>query len=358
MKLLVDCRYVRIGAHDGISRFTAGIVTELAKLLPLTMLISDERQLELLPALPWVRGSAPTSLGEPLLARRINALHPDVVFSPMQTMGSRGRKYRLILTVHDLIYYAHPTPPRDLPWLVRVLWRLYHRAWWPQRMLLNGADAVATVSETTRGLIAQHSLTRRPVLLVPNAADPLPLPVLAERTPPKQFRIVYMGSFMPYKNVDTLVRAMELLPDAELELLSRVSDAEQGRLRSIAPNARLVFRNGVSDAEYADALDHATALVSASLDEGFGIPLVEAGSRGTPIVVSDIPIFREIGADAARYCDPHSAESIAEQLAALRDPAEWLRHSAAARENAARYSWAASAAALATAITELAGQDE
>ena len=50
VKIVVDCRYTRIGQHDGISRFTAGIVTELAKRHPLTMLVSDHRQLDMLPA--------------------------------------------------------------------------------------------------------------------------------------------------------------------------------------------------------------------------------------------------------------------------------------------------------------------
>lgn len=353
MNLLVDCRYVRPGAHDGISRFTAGIVNELAKLMPLTMLVSDLRQLEMLPNLPWQLGPSPTSPFEPWVARRINKLGPDVVFSPMQTMGSRGRRYRLLLTVHDLIYYAHPRPPRDLPWFVRLAWRLYHRAWWPQRLLLNGADAVVTVSNTTQGLIEQHRLTRRPIVLVHNAADPLPGKVPAKRSRPARARFVYMGSFMPYKNVDALAKAMELLPEAELHLLSKVSDAEIARLRALAPNAQLVFHRGVSDAEYAELLDSATALVTASRDEGFGIPLVEAGSRGTPIAVSDIPIFREIGGEAAVYFDQESPAAIAAALSLLNDDDEWLRRSEAARANADRYSWAHSATELAAALQRL-----
>ena len=109
----------------------------------------------------WHLVSGPTSAREPFVARQVNRLDPDVVFSPMQTMGSLGRRYPLVLTLHDLIYYAHPTPPRDLPWPVRLGWRLYHLAWWPQRLLLNRADAVVTVSETTRTLMRARRLTRR-----------------------------------------------------------------------------------------------------------------------------------------------------------------------------------------------------
>ena len=87
----------------------------------------------------------------------------------MQTMGSWGRKYALVLTLHDLIYYEHPAPPGFLPAPVRVLWRLYHKAFWPQRLLLNRADVVATISSTTAALMAKYRLTQRPVRIVGNA---------------------------------------------------------------------------------------------------------------------------------------------------------------------------------------------
>ncbi|HEY5224851.1 MAG TPA: glycosyltransferase family 1 protein [Microbacteriaceae bacterium] len=354
MKIVFDCRYTRIGRHDGISRYTAGIVTELAKLHPVTMLISDHRQLALLPNLPWELVSAPTSVREPFVARQVNRLHPDVVFTPMQTMGSAGRRYKLVLTVHDLIYYRNRTPPRDLAWPIRLLWRLYHLAWWPQRLLLNRADAVVTVSQTTGALIRDHNLTRRPVHVVRNAAD-APTAALAEhavdRTAPKSRSLVYMGSFMPYKNVETLVRAVALLPGYRLHLMSRATDAEQARLQGIAPGANLNFHNGASDAEYQEQLAAARALVTASLDEGFGIPLVEAMALGTPVVVSDIPIFREIGGDAALFFDPRSAEGLARTIRSLDDPQEWAQRSARSIHTASRFTWAGSAEHLLTVLT-------
>jgi glycosyltransferase involved in cell wall biosynthesis len=351
VRILFDCRYTRIGRHDGISRYTAGVVTALAKLHPVTMLISDHRQLELLPDLPWELIPSPTALGEPWVARRVNRLNPDVVFTPMQTMGGFGRKYRLVLTVHDLIYYRHPTPPRDLPAFVRALWRLYHLAWWPQRMLLNRADAVVTVSDTTKGLIAEHRLTKRPVYVVPNAADmPALAPGRAERTAPESKSLVYMGSFMPYKNVDTLVRAVALLPEYTLHLMSRVSEAERRRLGELAPGARLVFHDGASDEEYAETLAAATALVTASHDEGFGIPLVEAMTLGTPVVVSDIPIFREIGGRAALFFPADEPEQVAARVRHLEEDGGWAARSAASRAQAERYTWDGSARHLLTVL--------
>jgi glycosyltransferase involved in cell wall biosynthesis len=346
LRIGFDCRYVRIGRHDGISRFTAGIVANLPDRHDAVLLVNDERQLESLPdGLPWELIPAPTEPGEPLVARHVNRLGLDAVFSPMQTMGSRGRDYALVLTLHDLIYYRNRTPPRDFSWPLRLGWRAFHLAWWPQRVLLNGADGVVTVSETTAGLIASHRLTKRPVTVAYNAADQA-----AVRPPdgPRDETLVYMGSFMPYKNVETLAAALPLLgADWTLHCMSRVSAADRARLDALAPGS-IVFHDGASDDEYLDALRSATALVTASYDEGFGIPLVEAMGVGTPVAVSDIPIFREIGGDVAEYFDPGSPSAVA--AAVRRVTARWDGASAASVERAARFRWADSAERVVQAV--------
>ncbi|BDZ50574.1 hypothetical protein GCM10025867_28150 [Frondihabitans sucicola] len=235
----------------------------------------------------------------------------------MQTMGSFGRRYRLVLTLHDLIYYTNRTPPPEFAPPIRLLWRLYHLAWWPQRMLLNRADAVVTVSDTTGREMREHHLTKRPITVVANAADPQTPP---PRSIPEQRDLVYMGSFMPYKNVGALARALELLPGYRLHLMSRVSDREREDLERLAPIDSLVFHNGASDDEYREVLLGAVAAVTASRAEGFGIPVIEGMALGTPAVVSDIPIFREIGGDTALYFDPESPASIASAVRRLEEP--------------------------------------
>ena len=347
LRIGMDCRYVRIGRHDGISRFTAGVVAHLPDRHDYTLLVHDERQLQSLPAgLPWALLPAPTDAGEPLVARRVNPLGLDAVFSPMQTMGSRGRRYALVLTLHDLIYYRNRTPPREFSWPLRLGWRAFHLSWVPQRLLLNGADGVVTVSETTAGLIAEHRLTKRPVTVAYNAADPAP------RRPeggPRTKSLVYMGSFMPYKNVETLAAALPLLgADWVLHCMSRVTAADRARLTRLAPDGAVVFHDGASDDEYLATLRSATALVTASYDEGFGIPLVEAMGVGTPVVVSDIPIFREIGGSAAEYFDPASPAAVA--AAVRRLEARWDAASEASVVQAARFRWSDSAERVVAAV--------
>ena len=349
MKVVFDCRYTRIGVHDGISRYTAGLVAALGELHPVTMLINDKRQLDLLPDLPWIMGCDPTSLREPWVSQAVNRAGADVVFSPMQMMGSAGRRYRLILTLHDLIYYTNRTPPRDFSWAVRAGWWVYHLSWLPVKLLLRRADAVVTGSHTTRQELIDAGIYSREITVVRSAVD---RPEVAARQAPTGKRLVYMGSFMPYKNVETIALALHELPGYTLHLLSGISAADRDRLSALAPPASLVFHDGVSEDEYFTILADATALVTASRQEGFGIPLVEAMRVGTPIVVSDIPVFHEIGGKAAGYFPPDNAAALAAEIAALEAPGEWEARSAASVAQSRQFTWKASARVLHDLIKE------
>jgi glycosyltransferase involved in cell wall biosynthesis len=350
MKIIFDCRYTRIGRHDGISRFTAGLVTALAKLHPVTMMINDTRQLEMLPDLPWVLGPSPTAITEPLAALYFNKYKPDVVYSPMQTMGPWGRTFGLVTTVHDLIYYSNRTPPRNLAWPVRIIWRAYHLSWGPQRGLLGRADAHVAVSETTKELMVRNRLTPHPITVIPDAVDE---PTAIRDAPARTRDLIYMGSFMPYKNVELLARAMRLLPGYHLHLLSRATKDDRARLERVAPPGTVTFHGGVDDAEYERALASAFALVTASRNEGFGLPVLESMAVGTPVAVSDIGVFREVAGDAAVLFDPDSPESFARAVRSLEDPDEWMRRSAASVEQARDFRWDRSARQLLELLTRV-----
>ncbi len=353
MKIFIDARFTRTNHHDGISRYSASLITAVSKIADVSMLISDPRQLALLPDVPNTLISSPLSPAELFVARKINSLGADAVVCPMQTMGTWGRKYGLVLTLHDLIYYQHPTPPSFLPGPVRILWRLYHKAFWPQRLLLNRADVVATISRTTEALMAKYRLTSRPVRIVGNA----PQPAQRQRDPASapEKTLLYMGSFMPYKNVETMLAGMAGLPEYTLHLLSRITPRRHAELEARIPaGAKIVFHNGVTDDEYTALLNRTTALVSLSKTEGYGLPLVEAMALGTPVIASDIPIFREVGGDAATYVDPGSAAEFSSAVRGLGDGQHWQDISRRSVARANEFSWDESARQLVDVAAEVA----
>lgn len=357
MKFFFDARYMRTDFHDGISRYSSELGHAVAARIPVTFLICDPAQRALLPAhAETLLIHSPTSFKEPWTARILNAFEPDVVFSPMQTMGSVGKRFALILTVHDLIYYRHSLPPRALPLHVRAGWRLYHMSYVPQRLALRGADAVAVVSKTTRRDVLRTKMTTRPLVVVPNA--PQDLGRFLSQPPNLTSRptnLIYMGSFMPYKNVETLLDMMAHLPaEYTLHLVSRITSQRKTELRRLIPEgANVVFHGGVSDEAYASLLANQAVLVSASLDEGYGLPLAEALGLGVPAVVSNLPIFREVAGAGALYAAPRNAAQFAAQVqkTARRDVREALVKNGT--QHIAQFNWGDSAETLIRAARKL-----
>ena len=166
MKIFFDARYIEPDFHNGISRYTAELGNALSKQINVTFLIWDKAQLKLLPKnANYILIHKQTSAAEPFTSLILNKYKPDVVFSPMHTMGTAGRKFKLILTLHDLIYYQHRKPPTQFNALIRIGWRLYHLTYVPGRMALNSADIVATVSQTVKKQFEKVKMTKRPIIV-------------------------------------------------------------------------------------------------------------------------------------------------------------------------------------------------
>jgi glycosyltransferase involved in cell wall biosynthesis len=254
----------------------------------------------------------------------------------------------LILTVHDLIYFRFPTPPAKLSFLTRAIWRAYHLSFWPQRWLLKSTDALVTVSQTTALDLSRTRMYPGEIAVIPNAVSDA---FLAPRSTHKsgavsKHRLIYMGTFMGYKDVETLVRASALVSNSELHLVSAIEPARQRQLQDLANlcGARVVFQDGMTDSAYIELLDSASLVVSASLAEGFGIPVLEGFARAVPAVLSDIPAFREVAGGAALFFAPGNADACAAAIAVALEQRESL--SASAQRRVEEFSWAESAKRL------------
>ena len=357
MKLFFDARYIRTDFHDGISRYTTELGNALARQTPVTFIVSDPAQLKLLPEnAEYVLLHPVTSWREPLSSLWLNKFQPDVVVSPLQTIGSVGRRFKMVLNQQDMTYYRHASPPPQYSPLLRLGWRLYHLTYMPGRVVLRGADLVATVSETSKREIQAAHLTKKPIVVVPNAAQDLSQyldqPVAQHDEPPKN--LIYMGAFIPYKNAETLIRAMEWLPGRTLHLLSRIKPKRRAELQKLIPKgAEVVFHGGVSDEQYAQLLADNAIMVSASKAEGFGLPLIEAISVGTPAIVTDMEIFHEVAGEGALYANPNDPRDFASKITTLDDRSAREELVARGQAHIQRFSWDKSAIALLEAIKTL-----
>lgn len=346
--MVFDARYVRMDYHDGISRYSMELGNALAKITPVTLLISHPAQAALFPdAVGSIIAPHPESWREVFTARLINRNGgADVVFSPLQTLGSWKRKFGLILTLQDLIYHRQREAPPQLRRATRLLWRAYHWSYLPQKLTINRADVVATVSQTSKQEIVAARLTRKRIVVLSNAPRQFPnAQVTQHDAPPKN--LIYMGALMRYKNPETLIRAMVYLPERVLHILSRGSAERMAELRTLVPHGcSVVFHNGVTDEEYLRLLEDDAILVTATKDEGFGLPPAEALALGVPVVVSDIPVLHEVVGAGGEFFDQEDPLSFADAVRRLDNRDHRSRLIARGAQHLTQFSWAKSAEVL------------
>jgi alpha-1,3-rhamnosyl/mannosyltransferase len=157
--------------------------------------------------------------------------------------------------------------------------------------------------------------------------------------------LLYVGINKPHKNLPALVRAYAGLDhDAPPLLVAGPIDPRFGEAQQAAEQAELAgrvrFIGRVPDDRLAQLYSQATLLVVPSLAEGFGFPVLEGMTAGTPVACSNLPVLREVAGDAALYFDPGQTDSIREAIAeALRRPDLRAHLRARGLEQAGKFSW-------------------
>ena len=173
--------------------------------------------------------------------------------------------------------------------------------------------------------------------------------------------VVFVSSLWPYKNHDGLLRAWARargqLGDRQLVFVGAGPDTYVAELRSLAAELGigddLVFTGGVSLEETVAFYRAADLLAYPSLNETFGLPILEAMACGCPVVTSDTSSMPEIAGGAAILCNPADSASIAEALVAgLAPDRDRLRDMGFRR--AGQFTWAAAAASTLDVYREVA----
>jgi glycosyltransferase involved in cell wall biosynthesis len=302
------------------------------------------------------------------LSRAVGREQLDVFLFPSVYTWFPVLRTPTVVGVHDLI--ADERPELTLPSrAARARWRL------KRKLAIGRARRIFTVSETSRSVVSSYlGVPPENIAVVPEAPDP----VFGRRTEAEIERalapldlggsapfLFYAGGISPHKDLGTLVDAFASLPEPRPRLVVAGALEDQTYLSAAATVRRRIAETGladrvlltghVSDETLACLYAGATAFVSPSLSEGFGLPAVEAAASGTAVVLSDIPAHRETLGDAAVYFAAGDVGALARQLARLTgDDALRRRLGEAARTRVAGLSWDAAATALRGVLMEAA----
>ena len=166
--------------------------------------------------------------------------------------------------------------------------------------------------------------------------------------------VLFTGTLEPRKNLPRLIEAFvgADLPDIDLVLVGPVGWGDDA-LHLDHPRVRSL--GFVPFSHLAPLYRGAAAFCYPSLLEGFGLPVLEAMSQGTPVITAAETATAEVGGDAVVCIDPTVSGAIADALTSvLADSDAAARLGAAGLERSRQYSWAASAAAFVDVYAELA----
>jgi glycosyltransferase involved in cell wall biosynthesis len=255
----------------------------------------------------------------------------------------------LVVTIHDLTHITEPAFRRTLgSWLyARPMLRLAARR----------AGHVITVSEFSKKQIVERlGIRAERVSVIYNGVGSEFRPMdhrgaSAAAEPALQLGgpyVLYVGNLKPHKNLGTLVRALARLRSSERfkHILWVVGDDPRGRQIFLALCERLGLSGAVrhvpwvSEGVLPQLYAAADLLVLPSTSEGFGLPLLEAMSCGTPVVCSSAASLPEVGGDAVIYFDPYSVEEMAAAIKRVLDSPS-LRAELRERglKRAAKFTW-------------------
>jgi glycosyltransferase involved in cell wall biosynthesis len=268
----------------------------------------------------------------PLALRNYNLdiLHTPAGAPPLTRVPS-------VATIHDISPIVHPE------WFSTKYVALY-------RLLTAHAvrttDRIVTVSEFARDeIVARYPVARGKTTPIHNGVTPRnwdggdPIDALVGR----RF-LLFVGALNPRKNLRTLIesyRRYRNRADDPVALVLAGPDREVFSAGDLPRTEGVHTLGFVEDDELTWLYRHATAFVFPSLYEGFGLPILEAMSAGTPVITSNRGAMAEVAGDAARLVDPEAPDSLADAMGRLTtDADERRRLESAGRKRAGGFSWA------------------
>lgn len=274
------------------------------------------------------------------------------------------RRTKVITHIHDVSFFVYPEyiAPIDRLFLGMLMPRSLRRA-----------DRIVVPSIFTgKELVIRSGVPKEKIVTIENAvaseffSEPSDIDRIArvrERYRIPEKFLLSVGTLQPRKNIPTLLEAFAAFRKNHTEIGLVLVGNRQGHhvdpkidrvIERLDIGESVVFPGFVDQSDLLALFDAARIFVFPSYYEGFGIPLLEAMSRGVPVVASDIPALREAGGDAALFVPPNDAASFAEMFCRLIDSdSEREVLTRAGRRRALDFSWEKSARKLLALYREI-----
>ena len=271
-------------------------------------------------AVPWFTVREQLVLPRLVARKRLDLMHYPHLTVPLLA------KTPFVVTVHDLNYLDAGAISGPSNVASRVRHAALRAGYRLELVKARRARRLIAVSEHTRdALVRALRIDQARVAVTYEAADP-PHAIEPDTTVLERYDLdapffLYVGAAYPYKNIAGLIEAFARLGGAYKLVLAGDHESFGAALRERAADLgvaeRVVFPGRVSDTELAGLYRGALAYAFVSFSEGFGLPGLEAMRLGVPVVAASAGSLPEVYGDAARYCDPHDVDSIADALAAV-----------------------------------------
>jgi glycosyltransferase involved in cell wall biosynthesis len=371
MKMLFNLTCAHASRATGIERFALQMAQEIHNLDSSVVIVASEHipqisNATIIKTLSWSRSLLHhreyiiRTLWDQIGLRRLVAKHrPDVVFFPIQD-GMLYSSVRQIVTVHDLHYRHFESSIQDCRNEISRCRTSLYRYKMPH--ILERSVAVVAVSESTKqDIVASFNINPDKIHVIYNGYDDIrfriienPQPTLDRHGLQSGNYFLFVGSILKHKNLVRLVQALAHLDSKVVLAIAGVcKDADYlEEIKKVAAGmgiseSRLHYLGYISDDDLPYLYNGAISYLLPSLHEGFGVPIIEAMSCGTPVITSNCSAMPEIAGDAALLVDPYSVESIAAAMQEiLRNPQRAEALKKAGLERAKMFRWSHSAQKL------------
>jgi glycosyltransferase involved in cell wall biosynthesis len=331
VRIALDATYSVDPQPSGIAVYTREVLSGLARAYPQDEFLFCYRPKQ------WRR--AP-HLAFPNVRRRL--LQPPIptftadLFHALNQRVDRRQAKKMVSTFHDLFVMTadYSSPEFRTRFAAQA------------RRAAENSDVIIAVSAFTADQVSSLlSFDRSRIRVVPHGVHQPMQQHESKRKAQRENMILFVGALQIRKNIVRLIEAFEHLPENwRLVLAGARSGYQAGqileRIEQSTCRNRIELAGYVSESDLESLYSRASIFALPSLDEGFGIPVLEAMAHGVPVVTSNRSALVEVAGDAALLVDPYSVDELESALNRLvQEPNLRVRLSDLGRARAKCYPW-------------------